>query len=99
MPNVDLTRLMENSIKEAMKENFRDHTHFHASGWDYCHRAIAYSYYEAHGLIKIVGNLVFDSKLERVCGNGISVHDRLRQYLMRSGALLGRWKCLNFMEH
>lgn len=78
----------------------RDYTHFHASQWDKCHRQIAYYYYEAKEYIKIKTEATkVDPQLQRVFGNGHSMHDRWRSYFEGTGALVGFWECANWAAH
>lgn len=101
MPSLGLTNIVDNFLVDRAKNgNHRDNNHFHPSEWDGCHRKIAYQYYEAQGLIKTdVQSLKIDPQLERIFDNGHFVHDRWRTYLESTGALLGRWECMNWMAH
>ncbi len=86
--------LVDKNLSIAALNNDRDYTYFHASAWGKCHRKIAYEYYEAKGYITVANSsLKISPRLERIFGNGHSMHDRWRQYIEATGMLRGRWEC------
>ena len=92
-------KLVEKAIAEIESKD-RDYTHFHPSAWDGCKRRIAYEYYEAKGYITIERKaLKIDPQVQRIFGNGHSMHDRWRQYMEWTKSLMGRWMCKNWMVH
>lgn len=112
MPSINLLKGVNAYLTDKAKNNDRDYTYFHASSWDFCrarddddpqgmykyHRQVAYSYYEALGLITLAEGVVKpNGQLERIFDNGHYAHDRWRVYLERAGkgALWGRWVCQN----
>jgi len=100
--NISVSKAIDSFLTERAKTNDRDMTYFHASGWEDCHRKIAYAYYEAKGIIQIDESaLKIDPQLQRIFDNGHYMHDRWRDYVVTVAepALLGRWQCLNWIEH
>ncbi len=97
---MNLLSLVDQQLVKKANNEFRDYTYFHASEWARCHRKIAYEYYEAKGFIKVENSC---SKLNaqtcRIFGHGHYSHDRWRSYLQSTGALLGHWRCDNWMAH
>lgn len=112
MPNINLLKGVNAYLIERAKNNDRDYSYFHASSWDFCrardendqpgmykyHRQVAYSYYEALGLITVdKGVIKPNGQLQRIFDNGHYAHDRWSTYLEKAanGALWGRWLCRN----
>lgn len=91
---------VDKHLIKLARNNYRDNTHFHPSSWDDCKRKHAYAYYESKGFIKLDESAVkIAPQLERIFGNGHSMHDRWRSYLESTGALMGVWECENIYEH
>lgn len=100
--NISIVKAIDKFLVERAKTNDRDMTYFHASGWEDCHRKIAYAYYEAKNIIQIdTGALKIDPQMQRIFDNGHYMHDRWRDYLVACGepAILGRWQCMNWSAH
>lgn len=91
---INIVEIVNKNLIKKAKNNDRDYTHFHPSEWDGCKRKIAYEYYESRGYITVDESaLKIDPQLERIFGNGHSLHDRWKSYLLDTGALMGVWKC------
>lgn len=100
MPDISLIDIVESNLITSAKQSDRDNGHFHPSEWSKCHRKIAYQYYESKGLISI-DNTVWkiSAQTERIFSNGHYMHDRWKTYAEKTGALMGRWRCQNWMAH
>ena len=84
--------VIDSQLCEQALNNDRDYSYFHASAWGKCHRKIAYEYYEAKGYIKVdTSSYKIDPRVERIFGNGHTMHDRWRQYIEDTGMLRGWW--------
>ena len=97
---IEILPIVEKNLTQKAKNNNRDYSYFHASEWDKCHRKIAYEYYESKGYITLDGSSIKVSPLkERVYDVGHSAHFRWKGYLEETGALMGKWECLNHIAH
>ncbi len=98
--DIDLEEIINEVLVAAAKADDRDYKHFHPSEWYQCHRKIAYKFYEAQGYIEIdSAEMEISPQLQRIFGNGHSMHDRLGKNLQSTGMLRGRWKCANPVAH
>ncbi len=98
--DINIIPVIDKILIGRAQNSDRDYSHFHPSEWEGCHRKKAYAYYHHLGAFKIdTSALKFDPVLLRCFDNGHKLHDRYKEYLMATGALKGKWMCLNFMAH
>lgn len=97
---INVVDIVDDLLLDRAKNNNRDNSHFHPSSWDGCKRLHAYAYYESQGFITVDQSaLKISPQLERIFGNGHGMHDRWRDYLESTGALMGVWECANWIKH
>lgn len=100
MLDFEITQLVNQNIINKARKSDRDYSYFHASEWDRCNRQKAYLYYVSKGILKFnEESTIIDPKLQRCFDNGHYLHDRWKHYIEATGALVGYWKCKNFMAH
>jgi hypothetical protein len=95
----DMPARVEQIVREYMVKKAVDNTRaydiFHPSAWGYCHRKIAYQYYNHKSKFLTKGYEDVDPRIERIFDNGHYAHSRWEKYLNEAGVLRGVWKCIN----
>lgn len=79
-------------VKKALG-NTRKYDIFHPSAWGYCHRKIAYQYYQEKYRFLPQAEEDVDDRMMRLFDNGHGMHARWQRYLADANVLVGLWKC------
>lgn len=91
-------------VKRTLSGSDRDNKVFHPSEFHGCKRKIAYKYFTAIGLLKLViDESSVDVTQQLIFDNGHGVHDRYKEYLSdelcAKSLLKGYWQCQNKWAH
>lgn len=98
--NINIVDAIDKQLQDEAIAEFeskeRDYGHFHPSQWDKCHRQIAYYFYHSKGYIQVDRSSLKNNVnpvMQRIFGNGHGMHDRWKNYMIKTGALMGVWEC------